>query len=106
VLKAERQVHLFVLAASSLSWADCLLARHPLPEPELLELLIIFLFADLNTAAEVGVRVPVLQLVTLGYTPPLRSAPISNLCDGQRSDQQCLTHPTVSSAANATNEIP
>jgi hypothetical protein len=43
--------------------------------------------------------------VERGYSPlTLRSAPICNPGDGQRSDQQRLTHPTVSSAANATNE--
>ena len=80
-----------------------LLARHPLLEPELLELLIILLFADLDTTAEVGVRVPVLRLATPGYVRrSLVPHLFSNLRDGQRSDQQCLTDPTVSSTANAT----
>jgi hypothetical protein len=55
-----------------------LLARHPLLEPELLELLIIVRFADIETAAEVAVRISGLQLATLGYLPrSLRSAPTS-----------------------------
>jgi hypothetical protein len=44
-----------------------LLARHPLLERELLELLIIVPFADVDTAAKVGVRASGLRLASLGY---------------------------------------
>ena len=54
-----------------------LLARHPVLEPELLELLIIVLFADIDTAAEVGRRIRSAARDPWLSTPLLRSAPTS-----------------------------